>query len=604
MSEPNRSVNALGTHRRPFASSALLVVGAIAVAAILSTGAAARSQVVPVNNAPPTITGAPVVGETLVASEGSWTPAPDQVAYAWQRCDTAGGNCMTVGTNSSSYVIPGGDLGRTIRVEVTASNAGDDSMPALSAPTAIVTALTAPVNTAEPVISGSTVAGSTLSATTGTWSGVGTITFAYRWVRCGADGGLPDGSNCPSIDGATNSSYELGAVDIGMRLRVRVTASNAAGLNTATSNATDTVTQSLTVGPPVNTAEPTITGTFVQGRLLSASVGTWNGATPLSFAYDWRRCPADGGLPDGSNCAAISGATSSSYTLSADDVGHPIRIRVTASNSLGPQTATSNASPAVQSSTTSTAQAPRNTFAPSISGTPTQGQSLFASVGVWSGTTPLTYTYRWLRCDADGGEPTGSDCSVIAAATGATHALVLGDVGRRLRVQVTARNTSGTATATSGPTSIVQVVGSTPPPPPSPEGQLPPGAVRLPNGKYSIPSTSVSLPVRLVIDRVVLRPNPVRSRRTPLVLRVHVVDTRGYFVRDALVFARPTRPVTTTPRERRTSRDGWATLRTTPRASFPLRNGNVRFLVRARKQGGAVRAGVSTRRVVQVATRG
>ena len=29
MSEPNRSVNALGTHRRPFASSALLVVGAV-----------------------------------------------------------------------------------------------------------------------------------------------------------------------------------------------------------------------------------------------------------------------------------------------------------------------------------------------------------------------------------------------------------------------------------------------------------------------------------------------------------------------------------------------------------------------------------------------
>ena len=78
------------------------------------------------------------------------------------------------------------------------------------------------------------------------------------------------------------------------------------------------------------------------------------------------------------------------------------------------------------------------------------------------------------------------------------------------------------------------------------EGGLPPGAVALPGGEFSIPVSSVSLPERLVIDEVEFTPNPVKSRDAVLELRVHVVDTRGYAVRDALVFARST-PVLTSP---------------------------------------------------------
>ena len=607
MSEPNRPGSAPGTDRRPLLSIALLFVGAAAVAAILSTGAAARSTVLPANVSPPTISGLAVTGETLTSSLGSWTGTPPiSFARVWERCDGAGASCAAIGgATAETYVVTDADITFTLRVVVTATNAdGPVSVP--SATTPVVTGPIVPVNTAEPVVSGSTVAGSTLSTTTGTWTGT-SITYAYQWVRCDAGGGLPDGSDCPSIPGATSSSYALTGDDVGRRLRVQVTASNSAGAAAAVSNPTETVTQSTTVGPPVNIVEPTITGTFVLGRFLSASVGSWNGATPLTYAYQWLRCPADGGLPNGTNCESISDATSSSYTLSAEDVGHPMRIRVTASNVLGSQTVASNASAAVQSSATSTTQAPRNTRVPSISGTPAQGAILFASVGTWTGTTPLTYTYQWLRCEADGGGAAGAGCAAITGATIAQYTLTLTDLGRRLRVQVTARNTSGTATATSDPTALVQVAGATPPPPPAPPppaGQLPPGAVRLPNGKYSIPITSVSRPVRLSIDRAVFTPNPVRSRRTTLVLRVHVVDTRGYFVRNALVLARPVRPVTSTPGERRTARDGWTTLRMTPRASFPLRNGSVRFLVRARKPGEPIRGGVSTQRIVQVRTRG
>ena len=605
MSEPNRTPRVLRRDRRTFTAGALVVATAAAVAAMLSAGAEARSQIVPVNNTPPTISGTPVVGETLVTSEGSWTPAPDQVAYEWQSCDAAGENCVPVGMNSNTYVIAGTDLGKTIRVEVTAFN-GADSASALSAATAGVTEPTAPVNTAEPVISGSTVEGSTLNVTTGTWNGVGTITYVYRWVRCNADGGLPDGSNCPSIDGATSSSYQLTVDDIGKRLRVRVTASNAAGFNTVASNATATVTQSTTTGPLRNTAEPSISGTPTVGRTLFASTGTWAGQTPITFTYQWVRCNADGGLPDGSNCESISGATTSSYIPSSTDVGRPLRVRVVASNSLGTQTVASNATAAIQTSTTTTTQqSPRNSVLPSILGSTNVGATLTASVGLWTGTAPLLYAYQWMRCDADGSI---ASCTDITGATSTQFVPTSADQGRRIRVEVTARNTLGTATATSNATAQVQAAGSggtpTTPTTPTPPTNLPSGAVRLPSGTYSIPVTSVSPPERLVAGAFAFTPETVRSRERPIVLRVRVVDTRGYAVRDALVFVRSTPLVTSSPGEVRTGRDGWARVLITPRADFPLDGKSVQFFVRVRKQGEALLAGVSTRRLVQVATAG
>jgi hypothetical protein len=121
----------------------------------------------------------------------------------------------------------------------------------------------------------------------------------------------------------------------------------------------------------------------------------------------------------------------------------------------------------------------------------------------------------------------------------------------------------------------------------------------------SIPVTSVSEPERLVVGEVEFTPNPVRSRERPLELRVRVVDTRGYVVRDALVFTRSTPLVTSAPGEQRSGRDGVARLRMTPQADFPLGGGrNVQFWVRVRKPTDEMLGGVSNRRLVQVATAG
>ena len=104
--------------------------------------------------------------------------------------------------------------------------------------------------------------------------------------------------------------------------------------------------------PPNNTAEPSIVGNAIEGRTLTANQGTWSGTTPMSFAYRWLRCPTDGGAADGSNCAPIGGSAGngSTYRLRDADVGIRIRVRVTASNADGSDTAASNPTAVVQGS--------------------------------------------------------------------------------------------------------------------------------------------------------------------------------------------------------------------------------------------------------------
>src|SRR5581483_919753 len=72
---------------------------------------------------------------------------------------------------------------------------------------------------------------------------------------------------------------------------------------------------------PTNSSPPGITGSAVQGQTLTETHGTWS-VTPTSYAYQWEDC--DG---TGANCKAISGATAQSYTLTATDLQHTIRVQ-------------------------------------------------------------------------------------------------------------------------------------------------------------------------------------------------------------------------------------------------------------------------------------
>ena len=93
----------------------------------------------PANTELPVISGTAEQGDTLTATNGSWSGSPISYSYQWLDCDTSGSNCTVIaGATLSSYVLTSGDVGDTIRAVVTASNAGG-SGSASSAQSAVVT---------------------------------------------------------------------------------------------------------------------------------------------------------------------------------------------------------------------------------------------------------------------------------------------------------------------------------------------------------------------------------------------------------------------------------------------------------------------------------
>lgn len=81
---------------------------------------------------------------------------------------------------------------------------------------------------------------------------------------------------------------------------------------------------------PRNTAAPVVSGTAQVGQTLTTTNGTWAGNTP-TFSYQWKR----GGTVN-------VGTNQNTYVPVAGDVGFAISCVVTATNSTGSASATSN----------------------------------------------------------------------------------------------------------------------------------------------------------------------------------------------------------------------------------------------------------------------
>ena len=234
---------------------------------------------------------------------------------------------MAIGAAAGAgYSLVAADVGATLRVAVTASNAAG-STTAVSAQTPVVAQMPAPVNTSLPAISGSAVVGQLLSASTGVWSG-SPSGYTYGWRRCDATGAA-----CTAILSATGSTYTLTVADLAATIRVAVTAGNPGGSTTAVSTQTAVVAQPP---PPSNTSPPAISGSAVVGQLLSASTGVWSG-NPSGYTYEWGPLRCD----RGGSFAAILSAIGSTYTLTVPDLGATIRAAVTARNPGGNTTAVS-----------------------------------------------------------------------------------------------------------------------------------------------------------------------------------------------------------------------------------------------------------------------
>jgi streptogramin lyase len=113
-------------------------------------------------------------------------------------------------------------------------------------------------------------------------------------------------------------------------------------------------------------------------------------------------------------------------------------------------------------------EAVANTEAPKVIGSPTEGVTLAASTGKWSG-NPASYAYQWRRCAS------AESCTAIPGATNPNYTVQAADVGDTLSVTVQATNAGGTLAAGSSETATVKTLTSSVSEYSVPSGSLPAG---------------------------------------------------------------------------------------------------------------------------------
>ncbi len=376
----------------------------------------------------PTISGTSQAGETLTASTSDIADADGLInvsySYQWLADDAE-----MEGATSSTYTLTDSEVGKAIKVRVAFTDDADNEETLTSAATAQVTARPNSPATGAPTISGTAQVGETLTASTtdiADADGLTNVVYSYQWLADDAE-----------IDGATSSTYTLTDEDVGKSVKVRVTfTDDADNEETLTSAATAEV--SARPNDPA-TGAPTIRGTVQAGETLTAEtsgIADADGLNNFGFSYQWIADDAE-----------IEGATSSTYTLTDDEVGKAIKVRVTFTDDAdNEETLTSAATAAVSARPNSPA-----TGLPTISGMAQAGESLTADVsGITDadGLGNVEFAYQWLADDA-----------AISGATDSTYTLTDDEVGKAIRVRVTFTDDRGAdETLTSAPTESVTVL--------------------------------------------------------------------------------------------------------------------------------------------------
>ena len=307
----------------PLSGPAAVALTATGVAYVANTGHGTVDRIAP---APPAIasvpapTGTTTQDHTLTALTGTWSNAPTAFSYRWQRCSAVGAACTDIpGATASTYTLTAADAGGTVRVAVTATNAGGATTVASNLSAVVLPE--PPASAGQPSIAGTAVDVQTLVAAPGTWSNAPTR-FAYQWKGCDASG-----AHCTAIPGATASTYTLTLDNVGATVRVAVTATNAGGSATASSPPTTVIQPALTpwsdVPPPTPMRAPAVSGSPAVNGALSCDTGSWSNS-PTGYEYQWNR----GNAP-------IANATAATYTVTSADLGQALSCTVTAANSGG-----------------------------------------------------------------------------------------------------------------------------------------------------------------------------------------------------------------------------------------------------------------------------
>jgi hypothetical protein len=134
----------IGLHARRLLLPACLSTIGLATAGMVGGAGSAQAQApVFTDISPPTIAGTTVEGETLRETHATWSTPPSSYADQWERCDSSGNHCQSIEkATAQTYRLTAADVGFTIRVAESASNAAGAVTPSVSAPTEVVRALT------------------------------------------------------------------------------------------------------------------------------------------------------------------------------------------------------------------------------------------------------------------------------------------------------------------------------------------------------------------------------------------------------------------------------------------------------------------------------
>ena len=268
----------------------------------------------------PTIIGKAETGETLTADTSGITDADGltNVSYTYQWIANDGTTDTDIeNATAATYTLVTADEGKTIKVKVSFTDDATNSQTLTSAATPPVTPPNTPA-TGAPTISVTAQVGETLTADVSGITdadGLTSVSYSYQWIA-------NDASTDTDISGQTGSTYTLVSADVGKTIKVRVGFTDDLGHEENLVSAATTAVQPRPNTPA--TGAPTISGTAQVGETLTADVSgitDADGLTNVSYTYQWS-------ANDGTTDTDIRGATNSTYTLSDDDVGKTIKLRV------------------------------------------------------------------------------------------------------------------------------------------------------------------------------------------------------------------------------------------------------------------------------------
>jgi hypothetical protein len=396
------------------------------------------SKTKPSNISLPIVVGKTSVGTKLTASVGEWvaTPAPT-FSHEWLSCisptSTLGVGCTTISNQKSAdYIIDKSNLGRYIKVKVTARNSGG-SDSATSVATDLVGQM--PTPSGSLIINGIQKEGSTVSITSPVWTGLPQPTYSYKWVRCAKPierqlSAIP--TDCQNILNASSMSYTLTSADSGNFVTVAVSGANIHG-----SVLSIAIMKVSVQSAPVMLVAPSISGIAIVGEILKLTQGTWQGNPKPTVVYSWSAC---GDSTNWLSCKKITGATGPTYKVSYGEAGKFLRVSEIASNILGPKEGYSQPTQLVTA-------APLGTGTLSLSGLSQVGRVLNSSSSLkWTGFPTPTVTAGWYRCQSPIRNQTStlpSGCTLIPNANTLTYSLVESDAGLYISTVRFAASVSG-----------------------------------------------------------------------------------------------------------------------------------------------------------------